>query len=95
MVEALKFHLQLFVVDAEEVEHGGVQVADVDRVLDDVVAEVVSIAVVLAALDAAAGEPAGEAAGMMVAPVHSAADAALPEDGAAEFADEHDECVIK
>ena len=36
---------QARVVDPQEVEDGGVQVVDVDRVLDDVVGEVVGLAV--------------------------------------------------
>ena len=50
-------------VDAQAVQDRGVQVVDVDRVLDDVVAEVVGLAVDDARLDAAAGEPDGEARG--------------------------------
>src|SRR6202030_4157320 len=35
---------ELLVVDAEQVEHGGVEVVHLDRVFDDVVAEVVGLA---------------------------------------------------
>ena len=51
-VQALVLEGQLLVVDAQLVEHGGVQVADVDDVVDGVVAEVVGRAVGHAALDA-------------------------------------------
>ena len=49
-VEAAELVGEALVVDAEAVEDRGVEVAEVDRVLDDVVAEVVGRAV----LDAAA-----------------------------------------
>src|SRR5262245_22224869 len=49
------------VVHAEEVQHGGVQIVDLDFLVDDVVAVVVGGAVDGAAPDAAAGQPDGEA----------------------------------
>ena len=54
-VEALELVGEALVVDAEEVEHGGVEVVDGDGVPGDVVAEVVGGAPGGAALDAAAG----------------------------------------
>ena len=45
LVEALELEGEPFVVDAQAVQDRGVQVVDVDRVLDDVVAEVVGLAV--------------------------------------------------
>lgn len=48
---------ETFVVDAEEMEDGGLEVVYVDRVLGDVVAVFVSAAVLAAALDSAAGHP--------------------------------------
>ena len=57
------------VVDAQAVQDRGVQVVDVDGVLDDVVAVVVGLAVGDAGLDAAAGQPDREAARMVVAAV--------------------------
>ena len=44
-VEALELEGQAAVVDAQAVQDRGVEVVDVDRVLDDVVAEVVGLAV--------------------------------------------------
>ena len=57
MSQALELERQPLVVDAQAVQDRGVQVVDVDRVLDDVVAEVVGLAVDDARLDAAAGHP--------------------------------------
>ena len=66
-------------------EHGGVEVAHVDGVLNDIVTEIISLAIVHAALDSSAGKPSGEATGMVVAPVICARDVALAIDGAPEF----------
>ena len=94
-VEAAEGVGELLVVDAEAVEHRGVQVAEVDGVLGDVVAEVVGLAVFDAGLHAGAGEPDGEAAAVMVAAGVGVAERALAEDGAAEFGDEDDERVFE
>src|SRR5829696_8628027 len=67
-------------------EKRGMEVADVDRVFDDVVAEVIGLAIDGAAFDAAAGKPKGEAARMMVPPIILLRKAALAVNGAAEFA---------
>ena len=56
-------------VEAELVQHGGVDVGDVVPVLDGVEAELVGGAVDDAPLDAAAGQPDGEAVGVVVAAV--------------------------
>src|SRR5262245_48152898 len=71
---------ELLVVEADEVEDGGVEVVDVDAVFDGLVAEFVGGAVDVAALDAAAGEPHGEAEAVVVATL-----VALGSGGAAEF----------
>src|SRR4051812_34124049 len=51
---------QPFVVDAEQVQHGRVQVVDLDLVAHGLVAPLVGLAVGDAALHAAAGQPDGE-----------------------------------
>src|SRR5262245_47223148 len=58
---------QFLVVDAHQVQDGGVQVVDVDPVLDGVHPQLVGRSVDRAALDAAAGQPHGEAAAVVVA----------------------------
>src|SRR5436305_1413201 len=57
------------VVDAEQVQDGGVQVVAVGRVLDGLVRPLVAGAVGDAAADAAAGEPGGEGERVVVAPL--------------------------
>ena len=58
---------ELFVIEAEEVEDGGVEVVDAGGVLGGAEAEVVGGSVDGAAADAAAGEPDGEAVVVVVA----------------------------
>src|SRR5438445_9165744 len=54
------------VIDAHQVEDGGMQVVDIDRVLSHVVAQVVRLADRNTGLDAAAGHPDGEGARVVV-----------------------------
>ena len=56
-------------VDAHQVEDGGVEIVDVDRVLGDVVAVVVGRADAGAGVDAGAGQPHREGARVVVAAV--------------------------
>ena len=63
---ALEFERQLFVMDAELVEQGGLKIMNVDAVLGDVVREVVCLAKAEAGFESAARGPDGEAARMMV-----------------------------
>src|SRR5690349_17255101 len=58
---------QFRVLDAEQVQDGGVDVVHVDRLLDGLEAEVVGSAVDRAALDRAAGKPHGEPERIVVA----------------------------
>ncbi len=61
---------ELFVVEAEAVEHGGVEVVDVDAVFDGLESEVVGGAVDVAAFDASTGEYGGETVMVVVASVY-------------------------
>ena len=67
VVAALEFVGEAFVVNAEEVQHGRLEIVDVDFVLDGVEAEFVARAVALAGLHAATRHPHRERVGMMVA----------------------------
>src|SRR3954451_7456630 len=66
-VQAAELVGEAVVIDPEAVQDGGVQVAEVDGVLDDVVGEVVGGAVLHAAADAPPGEPDGEGSPVVVA----------------------------
>jgi len=57
------------VVDAQKVQHGGVEVVDFGAIFHGEIAEVVGGAVDGAALDASAGHPDGKAEGVVVATV--------------------------
>jgi len=83
------------VLEAEEVQDGGVQVADVHRIFNDVVAEVVGLTVNCAALDPAAGQPHRETARMMVAPVVVFAKPALAVNGAAKLAAPNNQSAVE
>ena len=82
-------------VVAQQVQHRRVEVADRQRVLDDVVAELVGLAVDLAAAGAAAGHPHREAARVVVAAVVVLGEPALAVDGAAELSAPDDERVVE
>src|SRR6266404_20739 len=88
-IPALEFVCELFVIDAQEVEHGGVEVVDACDVLDGVVAQIVGGAELRAALDAAAGDEDGEALDVVIAA------GALGHGRAAEFAAPDDEGVVE
>lgn len=57
VVAALELEGELFVIDAEEVKEGGVEIVHVDGILGDIVRVVVGFADGLAGLEAAAGKP--------------------------------------
>ena len=67
-VDAVVVEGELFVVDAEQVEDGGVEVGDGDLVFGDEVTDVIGGAVGDALAEAGAREEAGEGLGMMVSP---------------------------
>ena len=77
-------------VDTQQVEHGGVEVVDVDLVLYGEEAIVVGGAVLDPGFHAAAGEDGGESVGVMVAAV-----GALGNRGSTEFAADDDEGVLE
>ena len=91
----LKLEREAFVVDAEEVENGGVEIVDMDRVLDDVVAIVIGDAVADSGLDAGTGQKDGKALGVMVSTVVVASEGSLAVDGSPEFTSPNDQSVIE
>ena len=96
VVTALKFIGQLLVIEAEEVEDGGLEVVDVDAVFDDVEADFIAFAVADAGFDAPAGHPEGVGVGVVVAaPFGTVGEVALDERGASEFTHPDDEGVVE
>src|SRR4051794_24700708 len=95
-VTALKAVGELLVVEAQQMEDGGLQIVDVDFVAGDGKAELVGFAVNQAVLHAAASEKDGEAIGIMVAAKNFAGgSAAFAEGCASKFAAPHDKGVIE
>ncbi len=95
LIEALELEGESFVVDAQAVQDGRIQVVDVAGVRRDVVAEVVGFAVRNAPLDAAAGQPHAEVARVMVAAVVFPGQGSLRIDGASEFSAPDHQCAIE
>ena len=92
-VEALIWNAQSLVVESEEIQHGGMKVADVDNVFHRVVAEFVGGAMGDAAFDAAAGEEHRKALDVVIAAWICAA--TLGHWRASEFAAPNDEGVFE
>ena len=91
-IESLGADGEAFVVEAELVEEGGVDVVNVDGVFDGAEAEFVGLTVDGAAFEAAAGEPHGEGVDVVVA---AGGFADFAHGGAAEFAAPDDDGVIE
>ena len=96
IMAALEFIGKFLVIEAEEVEEGGLEVVDVDLVLDRVEADVVRGSVGDAGFDAATGHPDGEGVGMVVpSPALAIFHRALKEGGATELASPDHQGVIE
>src|SRR5262245_60873930 len=89
-VAAAEAEREPLVIDAEQVQHGGVQVVHLDAVLHDLVPPLVCLAVVGARLRAAAGQPDSEAVLVVVAAV-----SALGERSPAELPGPEDERILE
>ena len=88
-VAAFVFEDEFFVIDAEKVQRGGVEVVDVERINGGSESEGVGFSVGDAAFDAAAGEEHGAGLGVMVAAT------ALRHRGASELTAPDDEGVVE
>src|SRR5262245_29247699 len=86
IIASLIFEDQAGVLDAEQVEQGGVEVEKAHRVFRHIVSKVIRLAVTDPAADAAAGQPDGETFRMMIAADAGGVDVALSIDGAAKYA---------
>ena len=64
---SLELERQSFVINAEQMQHRGVQIVNVDAILDDVVSELVGLTVGRSGIHTAAGHPQREAARMVIA----------------------------
>src|ERR1051325_7832653 len=91
VVPALEFEGELLMVEPELVQDRGVEVVDVDAVLDDVIRIIIGLPVRVAAFDAGAGQPDAEAARVVVAPVIVLGERTLRIDGPPELATPDDQ----
>src|SRR5262245_9629326 len=82
-------------VEAQQLKHCRMEIADVNGVLDDIVTEVVRLAVDGPTLDAAAGHPHREAARMMIPAVVLLGESTLRVDGPSELAAPDDEGFVE
>src|SRR5438045_3215221 len=83
------------VVDAQQMQRGGVEIVDMHGVFDDVVAEFIRLAEHLAALHSGTCHPDAETARVMVASVSVMGKFALRIHGAAKLAAPDDERVVE
>src|SRR4051812_9097110 len=95
-VAALEPVGELFVIEAKQMENGGLQIVDMNFVAGNGKPEFVGFAIHEPVLHAAPGEEHGEAVGIMVAAKNFAGGgAAFAEGCASEFATPHDEGIIE
>ena len=95
MIAPLKAEREALVVDAQEVQHRGVQVVNGRWLVDHVVRKVVCFSSAHAWPDAASGHPDRKAARVMVAAVVGGARFALAIDRSAEFASPDDKRLFQ
>ena len=91
LLEAVVIEGELLVVNAEQMQRGGVKFVAVGDVFDGFETKFVRAAVTSAALDAAAGHPSGKGSGVVVAAFACALRGGL----AAEFGGADDERVFQ
>lgn len=90
-VTALESGGQFFVIEAKLVQDGGVQVVNVDLVLDRIETQFVGLAMVDATFNSTSGEPHGEGIGVVIPAIGSS----LGHWSAAKFASKDDEGVFQ
>lgn len=83
------------VVDTQLVQDRGIEVPNMNGILNHVVAEVISRAVRDAAFDSAAGHPRGEAARMMIAAIVTFSQLTLTKSRPTKLATENNQRVIQ
>jgi hypothetical protein len=66
IIATLKPIDQSLVVQAQQVQHGGLQVVDVDRIPDDIIAKVIRFAISFSWTNSGPRQPDGKAPRMMI-----------------------------
>jgi hypothetical protein len=69
LVESLKLISELVVIDPKAVKNCGVEISNVNRILDNVVTVIIGLTIGNSGTHAPARHPGGEAARVMIAPV--------------------------
>ena len=84
-------------IEAEQVKHGGMQVADLDGIFHDFISHLVGLAVSNPCLNAASCHPNRERAGVMIPAhvLHCLTIAIFPHGRPAEFSAPDDERILK
>src|SRR5438128_9724889 len=95
MVAALELEGEARVINAEAVQHGGVEIVHVHGIEDNVITVVIRLPEGDPSPDAAAGEPDGEAARVVIAAIFLLRKATLAIDRAPELATPDDQRVLK
>lgn len=91
LIETLERESEAFVINAKAMEHGGIKIADVRGVLNDVVAEVIGLAVGRASFNTATGHPHTKAAAVVVP---ATSEGSLTVGGAAKLATPDNEGIV-
>ena len=86
---------KLFVIDAEAIQDGGVQIANMNRILDDIISEIVGLAIHRSSFYSSSGHPFRETLGMVVSSIIGFRERALAIDSATEFPSPDNESVVK
>src|SRR5258708_1676546 len=97
LVQALKGVIQFSMVEAQQIKHGRVQVADLDCILHDLVSHLVGLAMCHPALNPAARQPNRERAWIMVSAhiLHFLTISVFAHRSPAEFSAPDDERVLQ
>jgi hypothetical protein len=95
LIETLIPEGEAFMVDPEQVQDGSMEIAYMNRFVDDVVTEIVGFTVNRAALGATAGHPHGKAPRVVIATVVCFAEAALTVNRSAKLTPPDNQGVVK
>src|SRR5579863_4085934 len=97
LIESLKGVIEFTMVEAQQIKHGRMKIADIDWILHDLVSHLIGLAVGDSALHTAARHPNRERARVMVSThiLHLLAVSVFPHRRPTEFSAPHNECVLK
>ncbi len=94
IVSAVETVGELLVVESKEMESGGIQIMNVNRIADNVVGEIIGFAVGESAANTCPRHPDRIAAGVVISSVVVVGQRALGIDGAPELSSPDNECFV-